>query len=256
MLQGCVLGFTTHFPSKPGKGPPSLFTTPHRHWGKLSLQLPLAGQSRREGWSLRPAQLQQKVMQHVGWCVPVPQACREQGCFLSPAMWPGQPGLTPVQGACLCTERPPSWLGTAQTRVPSEPLPSGAGAGSAPSPAALPPSPAAQTPARWPATPSAVAAVHRAWLDEYLNHEGGFPLHNALQAHAAQPSWPPVLGSGSPIPTHWAMEHLGERRVQAHVATAAFLQSLHASVRLPMPLAPWHGLSLVLLPPQLLLQLE
>ena len=56
MLQGRVLDFATCFPSKPGKGILSLLATPHRHEGKLRLQLPLASEARREGWSLRPAQ--------------------------------------------------------------------------------------------------------------------------------------------------------------------------------------------------------
>lgn len=45
---------------------------------------------------------------------------------------------------------------------------------------------------------------------------------------------------------------LEERRVEIHVTTTAILQNLHVIVHLPMPLAPWCGLSPLLL----LFQLE
>lgn len=84
ILQGCVLEFTTHFLSK--RLPSS---TPHTGIGGSSLQLPLAGETKREGWSLEPAQLWQKVMIYLGQHVPLPQVNREQGWFLGSAMWPG-----------------------------------------------------------------------------------------------------------------------------------------------------------------------
>lgn len=124
-------------------------------------------------------------------------------------------GLLPLH----CTgAQPPSWPGTAQTPVPSKHLPAVAGAHWG-----HPHQLHFQYP-QWHRPqdlslllPLLLAAVHRAWLDEYCHHQGSFPLPPPRElptatctpwAHAAQLPWLPVLSKGSPVPTHWAFFQL------------------------------------------------
>ena len=123
---------------------------------------------------LEASTAREKVMLHLRQCIPLPQVIGEQGCFLGPAAWLGQPGLTPGQRPRLCTAQ--------EHRLLSPVSPCQLGQGLAVSPHQLRFHHPRQ---RRPQHLSLLlclllAAVHRAWLDESLCHQGGSPLPHAL----------------------------------------------------------------------------